>query len=86
MRHRFFQALLLPLLLGTSAFAAKNYQVTGPVLEVTPSKIVLQKGKDRWEITRDSSTKIEGTPVVGSTVTVYYSMLATDVEVKGNKK
>ncbi|MGZ3650552.1 MAG: hypothetical protein ACXWR1_12545 [Bdellovibrionota bacterium] len=78
--------VLFPLLLSASAFAAKDYQVTGPVLEVTPTTIVVQKGKDRWEIARDSSTKMEGTPTVGSKVTVYYSMNATDVEVKSKKK
>jgi hypothetical protein len=76
----------LSLFMSASAFAAKDYQVTGPVLEVTPVKIVVQKGKDKWEIARDSSTKMDGEPVVGSKVTVSYSMTATDVEVKGKKK
>ncbi len=30
--------------------AAKTYQVTGPVLEVKSDVIVVQKGKDKWEI------------------------------------
>lgn len=78
----------LYLLAATSAFAAKDYQVTGPVTEVSPNKIVVQKGKEKWEINRDSSTKIKGDPVVGSKVTVYYSMTATDIDVKetGKKK
>src|SRR5438034_276378 len=47
------------LALSSTAFAAgaKTYQVTGPVLEVTDSMIAVQKGKDRWEINRDSNTK-----------------------------
>jgi hypothetical protein len=74
--------------LGSAAFAgsAKDYQVTGPVLEVTDSMIAVQKGSDRWELKRDSSTK-GGTGVkVGDKVTVHYSMTATDIESKGAAK
>ena len=44
------------LALGSAAFAgsAKDYQVTGPILEVNDSMIAVQKGKDRWEVARDS--------------------------------
>ena len=43
------------LALSGMAFAgAKTYEVTGPVLEVNDSMIVVQKGKDRWELDRDS--------------------------------
>ncbi|HEX9303980.1 MAG TPA: hypothetical protein VGA31_05970 [Thermoanaerobaculia bacterium] len=61
---------------------AKTYQVTGPVLEVSNDMIVVQKGKDRWEIARDPSTKITGTPKVGDKVTIEYRMTATSVEIK----
>ncbi len=47
------------LVLSGVAFAgAKTYQVTGPVLEVNDSMITVQKGKDRWELDRDSNTKV----------------------------
>jgi hypothetical protein len=59
--------------------------VTGPVLELTDSKIVVKKGKDRWEVSRDASTKVDGDLTVGSKVTIYYTMTATDVEVKAKK-
>ena len=73
--------------LSSTAFAAgdKTYQVTGPVLEVTDSMIAVQKGKDRWEIKRDSSTKVTGDLKVGEKVTITYTMTATDVEVKAGK-
>ena len=73
--------------LSSTAFAAgdKTYQVTGPVLEVTDSMIAVQKGKDRWEIKRDSSTKVTGDLKVGEKVTISYTMTATDVEVKAGK-
>src|SRR5438094_8277854 len=75
------------LALSSLAFAAgaKTYQVTGPVLEVNDSIIAVQKGKDRWEINRDSNTKVTGDPKVGEKVTVTYTMSATDVEVKPGK-
>ena len=72
---------------SSAAFAAggKTYQVTGPVLEATDSMIAVQKGKDRWEINRDSSTKVTGDLKVGEKVTITYTMSATDVEVKASK-
>jgi hypothetical protein len=79
-------------LLGASSLSAadaKAYQVTGPVLELTPTTITVQKGNDRWEIARDSKTKTSGDLKVGSKVTIYYKMIATEVEVKeatGKKK
>lgn len=74
------------LALSSLALAAgKTYQVTGPVLEVNDSMIAVQKGKDRWEIARDSSTKVTGELKVGAKVTITYTMSATDVEVKADK-
>ena len=74
------------LALSSTAFAgAKTYQVTGPVLEVNESRIAVQKGKDRWEINRDSNTKVSGDVKVGDKVTVTYTMTATEVEVKAGK-
>ncbi|HJU09281.1 MAG TPA: hypothetical protein VJ728_00315 [Candidatus Binataceae bacterium] len=69
------------------AFAAgpNAYQVTGPVLEVSNSMIAVQKGKERWEIGRDSSTKVNGDLKVGSKVTIKYRMVATSVQVKPDK-
>jgi hypothetical protein len=75
------------LLAASSLNAAdtKTYQVTGPVLEVTPTAITVQKGNDKWEIARDSKTKITGNLKVGAKVTIYYTMTATEVEVKEAK-
>ena len=69
----------------TLAAGSKTYQVTGPVLEMNDSMIAVQKGKDRWEIARDSSTKVNGELKVGAKVTITYTMSATDVEVKADK-
>jgi hypothetical protein len=69
-----------------TAAAVKTYQVTGPVLEVTDSTIVVQKGKDRWELARDKDTSVTGDLKVGNKVTIEYRMTATKVEVKEVKK
>jgi len=63
---------------------AKTYQVTGPVLEVNDSYIVVQKGEDKWQLARDKNTK-GATVKVGDKVTVEYQMVAKSVEVKPAK-
>ena len=74
------------LALSSVAFAgAKTYEVTGPVLEVNDSMIVVQKGKDRWEINRDANTKVTGDVKVGDKVHITYTMSASDIEVKAGK-
>ncbi len=83
------KSLLLSLAIVSSAlpaFAGKAYQVTGPIIELTDSKIIVQKGSEKWELARTPSTKVTGDLKVGSKVTVGYSMTADDVEVKADKK
>jgi hypothetical protein len=76
------------LFVATVAFAAglKTYQVTGPVLEVTSDMVVVQKGKDKWQIGRDAATKVTGDLKVGSKVTIEYTMKAVTVDAKEAKK
>lgn len=76
------------LALSNVAFAAgaKDYQVTGPVMEVTDTMIAVKKGNDRWEIAKDASTKGAGDVKVGDKVTVHYTMTATEVEAKAPAK
>lgn len=70
------------LVVGTSY----AYQVTGPVLDVTDSKIVVEKGKEKWEIARDKDTKGAKDVKKGDRVTIEYKMIATDIEVKSAPK
>jgi hypothetical protein len=77
MRHSILAAALM-----IAAPAALAYQVTGPVLEVTDSKIVVQKDKEKWEIARDKDTKVSGDLKQGSRVTIQYRMTATSIDVK----
>lgn len=67
------------------AGAPKTYQVTGPILEVKDDMIVVQKGKDKWEIARDANTKIKGDLKVGAKATIEYRMSAAAVDVKADK-
>jgi hypothetical protein len=64
------------------AFAAggKTYEVTGTVLETTPTKIVVQKGAERWEIDLDPQTKVRGEVKVGAKVTITYTMSAAKID------
>lgn len=71
------------------AFAVPNalaYQVTGPVIELTDTKIVVEKGKEKWEISRDKDTKVTGDLKKGSKVTIEYKMSADKIEVKDDGK
>jgi hypothetical protein len=76
------------LLLASVAIAAgpKDYQVTGPVLDVSDDIITVQKGSDKWEIGRNKDTKINGDLKKGSKVTIQYKMTATSVDVKDSGK
>ena len=69
-------------LISTSAFA---YQVTGPVTAVTEKTITVQKGKEKWEISRGDAN-VPADVKVGSKVTVEYSMTASKVESKDAPK
>ena len=73
--------------LGTAALvAAKDYQVTGPVVDVKDDVIIVKKGNDNWEIARDKDTKADGDIKKGSKVMIKYKMTATSIEVKDAPK
>lgn len=65
-----------------AAPATKTYQVTGPVLELTDAKIVVDKDGEKWEIARTADVKVAGDLKVGAKVTIKYYMTATAVENK----
>ena len=88
MKHKTLITLIAAGTLAMSAIAfagATSYQVTGPVVEVTDSMIVVMKGKERFEIDRNGDTKVTGNLKVGEKVTVMYTMTAKSVEVKADK-
>jgi len=74
-------------LIAAPVFAAgRIYQVTGPVLEVRDDAIVVEKGKEKWEIARTAATAVKGDLKKGDKVMVEYTMSATKIEVKAGKK
>lgn len=74
---RLIAAFTATMWVGTAAYA---YQVTGPVLDVTDAKIVVEKDKEKWEIARDKETKGDKNIKKGDRVTIQYRMTATDIE------
>jgi hypothetical protein len=80
-------ALWVCLSISTPVLAAGNVvQVTGPVLEVREDAIVIGKGKDKWEIARTPATVVNGEIKRGARVTVEYTMSASKIEVREDKK
>lgn len=77
-----FAAALALSPLAQAAAAPDSYQVTGPIVEVTDTKIVVMKGKERFEIARHADTKVTGDLKVGTKVTIQYSMTAKSIEAK----
>jgi hypothetical protein len=75
-------AAMLALTNVAVAESVNTYQVTGPIVELSATKIVVQKNDEKWEIARDANTKVQGDLKVGAKVTVQYRMTATKVEVK----
>ncbi len=84
MKNAFVFAALLAA--APLAMAGKTYQVTGPIVSVDDKTIVVEKGKEKWEVARDASTKVTGDLKVGEKVTIEYSMTAVTATVKEEKK
>ena len=87
MNKNLLLTLTAALSLSAAAFAAgpDSYQVTGPIVEVTDAKIVVMKGKEKFEIARGADTKVTGDLKVGTKVTIEYSMTAKTIEAKEDK-
>ena len=84
MRYAVVVAAMI-LVAGMAWAGEKTYQVTGAVLELTDKTIVVQKGEEKWVLSRVANTKVAGELKVGAKVTIKYTMTATDVEVKNGK-
>ena len=80
---RLFGFLVITLFLSTTSLAlAKDYQVTGPVVDVKDDVIIVKKGNENWEIARDKNTKTSGEMKKGDRVMIKYKMTATSIEGK----
>ena len=76
--------MVTALTVAARAAEVKAYQVTGPIKELTDSKIVVEgvKDKETYEIARNADTKVTGELKVGATVTIKYRMTATAITAK----
>lgn len=84
---RFLGLLVATFFLASASIAlAKDYQVTGPIVDVKDDVIIVKKGNENWEIARDKDTKAGGEVKKGDRVTVKYRMIATSIETKGGTK
>jgi len=81
--NRLLGFFVMALFLSAASLAvAKDYQVTGPVLDVKDDVIVVKKGNENWEIARDKNTKTTGEVKKGDRVMIKYKMTATSIEGK----
>jgi hypothetical protein len=86
MTKRIALGLALALAVPALARQPRTYQVTGEVLEVADDLIVVQKGKEKFEIARTPDTRITGDLKPGGRATIEYRMTAATAEAKGAEK
>ena len=79
-------ALIALFIAGPVLAAEKTYQVTGPILEVTDTTIVVDKKGEKWEVSKDAASVVHGELKKGNKVTIKYKMVATDIEAKEDTK
>jgi hypothetical protein len=86
MRQKGFVATVVALALAVGfgaglGAAAKSYQFTGTVKSADGGMLTVEKSAtETWNFSTDKDTK--GTAKVGDKVTVYYKMVATEIEAK----
>ena len=74
-------ALMMMAFVAGGFAAAKSYQFTGVVKAADGGSLTVEKtAKETWQFETSKDTK--GTPKVGDKVTVYYKMVATEIESK----
>src|SRR5262245_65567253 len=74
-------ALLIAAFVAGGYAASKSYQFTGTVKAADSGTLTVQKSAaETWQFDTNKDTK--GTAKVGDKVTVYYTMVATEIESK----
>ena len=83
MKRAAWIALLMALAFAAGGYAAsKSYQFTGTVKAVDATSLTVEKSaKETWQFDLTKDVK-GGAPKVGDKVTVYYKMVATEIEAK----
>ena len=75
-------ALLMAAFVAGGYAAAKSYQFTGTVKAADSGTLTVEKSaKETWQFDVPKDVK-GGAPKVGDRVTVYYKMVATEIESK----
>jgi hypothetical protein len=82
MKHLLASLVAFAFFAAGSMALAKDYQVTGPVIDAKDDVIIVKKGSDNWEIARDKDTKTTGEIKKGDKVMIKYKMIATSIEGK----
>src|SRR5438128_3674059 len=78
----FIVALIFAAFVAGGYAAAKSYQFTGTVKAADGGTLTVEKtAKETWQFELPKDVK-GGAPKVGDKVTVYYKMVATEVEAK----
>lgn len=85
MKRAWFAVVVLVLIVSAfvagSYAASKSYQFSGIVKAADSGSLTVEKSaKETWQF--DVSKDTKGTPKVGDKVTVYYKMVATEIESK----
>ena len=83
--HRLLLVSTVLPIIHVCAAAPKSYQVTGQIVSLNESVIVVQKGEAKFELSRKTKTKGAEKAKVGDNVTITYHMVAEKVEPKADK-
>lgn len=71
---------------GAMLGATRPIRITGQVVDVREDAIVVQKGKEKWEIARHPAATIKGDIKRGARVTVDFRAIAANIQVRDEKK
>ncbi len=80
------QDVAVPIAKGPVLGATRPIRITGQVVDLREDTIVVQKGKEKWEIARHPAAQIKGDIKKGSRVTVDFRAIAANIEVRDEKK
>ena len=71
---------------GAVTLLAKDNALINAAIATRDAAITVNKDNEKWTVARDKGTKLAGDLKPGTKVTIYYKMVATEVEVKEAKK